>query len=108
MKLASNLRFALSGWIAGVAATILLGLVWPQIMPAIVNVEHYYGAGPGIWVIMGIVLLLASPAAAVGGFIGSRIPREGGRREQQLAAVVTGIVLAMPFACYGLWFFTGY
>jgi len=77
-------------------------------MPAIINVEHYYGAGPGIFAIMAIVVVLASPAGLVGGLIGSRIPREGGLLEQRVAAVIVGVLLALPFACYGLWFFTGY
>jgi hypothetical protein len=108
VKLTANLRFALTGWVAGVAATLGLGLLWPRLMPAFVNVEHYYGAGPGLVTILAIVLLLASPGAAVGGLVGSRVPREGGRTEQQVAAAIAGILLAMPFACYGLWFFTGW
>jgi hypothetical protein len=48
-----------------------------SIFPAIVVVEHYYGGGPGLTII-GVSLLLASPAA-IGGLIGSRIPREGGQ-----------------------------
>lgn len=108
MKLTASLRFALIGWVAGVLATLILGVLWPRMMPAIINVEHYYGAGPGMPVILAIVVVLASPAALVGGLIGSRIPKEGGRRDQQLGAVVVGILLTMPFACYGLWFFTGF
>jgi len=108
VKLSASFGFALIGWAGGVVATLVLGVLWPRMMPAIINVEHYYGAGPGVPVILAIVAALASPAALVGGLIGSRIPKEGGRLEQQLAAVILGIILALPFACYGLWFFTGY
>ena len=108
MKLSTRLRFALLGWLAGAAATLILGVLWPSMMPAIVNPERYYGAGPGLPVILASVALLASPAGLVGGLIGSRIPREGGRLEQQAAAMIVGVLLALPFACYGLWFFTGY
>jgi len=108
VKLRASLGFALLGWMAGAAATLILGVLWRWMMPAIVNLEHYYGAGPGLPVILAIVALLASPAGLVGGLIGSRIPREGGRLEQQVAAMIAGVLLALPFACYGLWFFTGY
>lgn len=90
------------------AATLLLGLAWPAAFPGIVNDSHYYGTGPGLLLIILGTLLLASPSAAVGGLIGSRIPREGGRTEQMLAAGLTGIVLALPFGCLGLWLFSGY
>jgi hypothetical protein len=108
MKLAKPLKFALSGWVAGAGATLILGLLWPIIIPAIVRVNHYYGVGPNLATIIMIVLVVITPAALVGGLIGSRLPREGGQSEQMLVAGVFGILLAMPFACYGLWFFTGF
>jgi len=44
----------------------------------------------------------------VGGFIGSRIPREGGQTEQFMMAAIMGIIFSLPFACMVLWFFTGW
>jgi len=56
------------------------------------------------WIVLAIVLLIVSPAALVGGLIGGRMPREGGRGSQILLAVIMGIVLAMPFSCLGFWY----
>ncbi len=108
MKSKSKGPFAVAGWLAGVGAVLLLGLLWPAAFPGIINDSHYYGTGPGLALIILGTLVLASPGAAVGGLIGSRLPREGGRTEQMLAAGLLGIILALPFGCLGLWFFSGY
>ena len=108
MKIPQPLLFALTGWGAAVVATVGVGLYWPTIFPGIVELDHYYGAGPGLPLIIGLVLLVISPAALVGGLVGSRIPKEGGRTEQILMAAIIGVILALPFACYGFWFFTGW
>lgn len=108
MKLFRPFKFALAGWAAGVAATVGLGLYWPTIFPAIVEIDHYYGAGPGLFLIIALTLIIVSPGAFIGGLIGSRVPKEGGRTEQFIMAAVFGVILALPFACYGLWFFTGW
>ena len=42
------LVFALTGWVVGAIATVVVGLIWPVIFPAIVLVGHYYGAGPNL------------------------------------------------------------
>ena len=89
-------------------AMLGLGLLWPQIFPAIGRVGHYYGVGPGFPIILVSELIFASPAALIGGLIGGRIPREGGEREQRLMAAIVGVILALPFGCFGLWVFTGY
>jgi hypothetical protein len=107
MKIPQPLLYLCTGWLAGVFATLGLGLLWPIIFPAIVRVTHYYSAGPGLPVILGIVLIVVSPAAVVGGLIGSRLPKEGGQGDQILMAAIGGAVLALPFGCWGLWFFTG-
>src|SRR5262245_25322028 len=108
MKRTAAWTFAAAGWAAGVAATLLLGLAWPTAFPGIVNNSHYYGAGPGLPLIILGALVAASPAAAVGGLLGSRIIREGGRTEQMAAAGLAGIFLALPCACLSFWWFTGY
>jgi len=108
MKIPRPLSYALTGWLAGAAATVALGLLWPLFFPALVRIEHYYGAGPGLPLILVMVLIFASPAALVGGLIGSRLPREGGQAEQMIVAALIGIILALPFGCWGLWFFTGW
>jgi len=108
MKIWRTLSFSLTGWLAGVIATVIVGLLWPTIFPAVVRIEHYYGAGPGLPAIIGIVSIFASPAALIGGLIGGWVPREGGRTDEYIMAVIFGVLLALPFSCYGLWFFTGW
>jgi len=108
MPIPRFLLFAFTGWLVGAIAIIILGFSWPSIFPAIVVVEHYYGAGPSLLTIIGFSIILASPGGLIGGVIGSRIPREGGQTEQFVMAAIMGVVLTLPFACMGLWFFTGW
>ncbi len=108
MKMPRPLVFALTGWLVGAIATVVVGLVWPAIFPAIVLVGHYYGAGPSLLTIIGFAFILASPGGLIGGLIGSRIPREGGQSEQFLMAAVLGVIFSLPFGCMVLWFFTGW
>ena len=108
MKLPRPLVYALTGWLVGAVAIVVIGFAWPSIFPAIIVVEHYYGAGPGLLTIIGASLLLASPGGLIGGLIGSRIPREGGQTEQLYMAGIMGIIFSLPFACMILWFFTGW
>jgi hypothetical protein len=103
-----NITFAVIGWVAGVISTVVLGLLWPIIFPAIINVENYYGAGPSLAVIIGIVLLFVTPASIIGGLVGGRLAREGGERGQRLLSIIFGITLATPCGCMGYWFFTGF
>ena len=108
MKIPKPLAFALTGWLVGAIVAIIIGFVWPKIFPAIVVVQHYYGAGPSLFTIIIFSVILASPGGLLGGFIGSRIPREGGQSEQFLMAGIMGIILSVPFSCMMLWFFTGW
>jgi hypothetical protein len=101
-------RFAIRGWIAGGLTTLALGLIWPIIFPAILRINHYYGVGPGLPVILLIMLALVTPPALLGGFVGGRVAREGGQSGQRMAAVIGGIIAAVPFGCGALWFFTGW
>jgi hypothetical protein len=108
LKWRENISYALTGWISGVVSTILIGLAWPIIFPAIVNVEHYYGVGPGLFTIIGIVLVVITIPSLIGGLIGSRVSIEGGANGQRIFAALFGVILATPFTCMGLWFFTGF
>ena len=92
----------------GAIGAVGVTLYWPTIFPAIMENEHYYGIGPSLSIIVGLVLVFVSPAALVGGLIGSRIPKEGGQNEQFMMAAIMGIVFSLPFACMVLWFFTGW
>ena len=108
MKIRKALTFALTGWLVGAILIVAIGFAWPSIFPAIVVVEHYYGAGPSLLTIIVFSILLASPGGLIGGLIGSRIPREGGPTEQFYMAGIMGIIFSLPFACMILWFFTGW
>ncbi len=103
-----NISYALSGWLAGVVTISVLGFAWQFIFPAIVNVEHYYGAGPGLLAIIGIAILLISPAALVGGLIGGRVSIEGGDMQQRLIAAIFGVVFSIPCGCVTFLYFTGW
>ena len=108
MKIIRYIAFALTGWIVGVIAILVIGAVWPSIFPAIIQNGHYYGAGPSLSAIIIMAILFATPAALVGGIIGSVIPKEGGKQEQYIMAGIISILLALPFSCLCLWFFTGW
>jgi hypothetical protein len=108
MKIKQTLAYALKGWLAGLITTIGVALIWPKIFPAFINIEHYYGAGPSNLFIIVLVFIFASPAAIFGGMVGGWIPKEGGRTNETILAMIFGALLALPFVCYGLWFFTGW
>jgi len=108
MKIRKALTFALTGWLVGTISVLVIGFVWPSIFPAVVAVEHYYGAGPNLLTIIAFSILLASPGGLIGGLIGSRIPKEGGRTEQFYMAGFMGILFSVPLACMMLWLFTGW
>ena len=108
MKLPKPILFALTGWLVSAVVIIVVGFFWPKIFPAIVVVEHYYGAGPSLVTIILFSIILASPGGLVGGWIGSRIPREGGQSEQFYMAGIMGVLFSLPFACMMLWLFTGW
>jgi hypothetical protein len=108
MKIPQPLAFALTGWIAGIIATIGVGLYWPTIFPGIEQVQHYYGTGPNLYTIVVLALLPATPGSLIGGLIGYRIPKEGGKSEQYFMSAIFGVLFALPFTCISLWFFTGW
>ena len=88
--------------------TIVLGLLWPTIFPAFVNVENYYGDGPGLFTVIGITWLVMTPASLVGGLLGGRASIEGGEVSQRMIAVIFGVVFTVPFGCAVFLFFTGW
>ena len=100
MNIREHLLFALTGWVAGIIVVIGIGYI---VFPAVVAGARPLSIAPNL-LILTIVLLIVSPAALVGGLIGGRMPREGGRGSQILLAVIMGIVLAMPFSCLGFWY----
>lgn len=108
MKILRQLRFGLIGEAAGLLATLGLAWLWPTILPAVVRVEHYYGVGPSLPQLVFMTAVVIAVPAFLGGWLGSRIPREGGFTEQAIMAALAGVVFTVPFACYSLWLWTGY
>jgi hypothetical protein len=53
--------------------------------------------------LLGLIILIASPAALVGGIVGGRMLREGGAFEQRVLAALIGGILSMPLSCVAIW-----
>jgi len=96
--------FLLTGWVACVAAILLLGVAWPSVFPSGQKLEVFYGSAYGFPLVILTAIVIGTPAAIVGGLVGSRIPREGGEKEQFIAAAAGGILLALPFSCLVLYY----
>ena len=100
MSIRSSMLFALVGWLAGLCATLGNGFV---IFPALVGNPPALGLGAQ-FLILGAVLLLVTPAALIGGLIGGRLPKEGGRNGQLIMAGILGVLAALPLSCVGFWY----
>ena len=98
--------FLLTGWLAEVAAIVLIGVAWPSVFPSGLKLAEFYGSAYGFPLVVLTAVIIGTPAAIVGGLLGSRIPREGGEREQFIAAATGGILLALPFSCLVLYYLT--
>lgn len=100
MAVRTHLLFALVGWLAGVVITLGVAFV---IFPALFGqVRTTFGQAD--LVILGLVLLLVSPAALAGGIAGGRMAQEGGQRTQIVLAAIVGIIIALPFSCVAFWY----
>ena len=108
MRILKNARYLLAGWLAGVVTIFALNSIWPIIFPGIVQAQHYDSPAIGLPFILAVTLVIATPAALIGGLVGSRLPREGGRAEQTIVAALIGAILVIPFGCASLWVFSGY
>lgn len=100
MTIRSSLLCALIGWLAGLCVTLVTGFV---IFPALLGDQPSLGIRAELLILV-VVLLLVTPAALIGGLIGGRLPREGGKSGQLLMAGIIGIIVALPFSCVGFWF----
>ena len=108
MKLSQNLVHAGVGWIAGMLTVLGLTLMWPIIFPGFVQASHYDVPQNNYAFVIGTVALIATPLALLGGFIGGRLTREGGRTEQRIVAALVGAVFVSPLVCISLWLYSGY
>ena len=105
-KKRSPLVFMFIGWLAAVVAVLLLGVGWPSVFPSGLKLAEFYGSYFGYPLVILTAIIVGTPVALVGGLIGSRIPHEGGRRDQYVAAALTAILMALPFSCLVLWYLT--
>jgi hypothetical protein len=73
------------------------------VFPALLGTPKSLRTWPDLFV-FALVLLVVSPAALLGGLIGSRAPREGGRGVQLLMAAIVGVIAAVPLSCVAFWY----
>ncbi|NJM08866.1 hypothetical protein HC891_25715 [Candidatus Gracilibacteria bacterium] len=92
-----QLLWALIGWLAGIGSVLVVGLV---ILPAVLPSREVGGE----WLLFSLVLAIVSPIALLGGWVGGRIPREGGSSSQITFAAIVGLLLALPVSCIAFWY----
>jgi hypothetical protein len=102
-KIVNHLVNALTGWVVGLLATLGLSFLWLRILPVVDRT----GQGPGLPLVLMVILGILSPISVIGGFIGGLIPKEGGRKDQLVYAAIVGFFLTIPFALFILWY-TGF
>ena len=100
MTIRQNLLFALTGWVAGLCSILAIALI---IFPIFFGISKSIRTLPDL-LAFALVVLLVSPAALLGGLIGSRATREGGRNGQLIMAAVVGIIAAVPLSCIAFWY----
>lgn len=100
MSVRMHLLWAMIGWLAGIGITLGVGFV---IFPALTGADRAVRSAPDL-LILGIVMLVASPAALAGGLMGGRLSQEGGHRSQLVLAAILGSLFALPFSCAGFWY----
>jgi hypothetical protein len=100
MTMRRNLLFALIGWVAGLCSILGMALI---VFPILLGIRKSISTAPDL-LAFALVLLLVSPAALLGGLIGGRVPREGGRSGQLIMAAVVAIIAAVPVSCILFWY----
>jgi MFS family permease len=96
------------GLLADAVGSLVIGVIFPIAFPSIVRLDHYYGVGPSVPWLMVLAFLVSVPFSLVGGIVGGRVIREGGRREQLMAAAILGFLAALPFGFCSFWVFNGW
>jgi len=100
MKISQMILSALTGWISGVAVLLGWSFLWPKIFP----VTGRASAMPGYWKVLLFILVLVTPVGLAGSLIGGRLPKEGGRREQFLYAIIFGVMMTLVFGSCVFWY----
>lgn len=99
MNMRDLLVFGCTGLIVGICITLVMGFV---VFPAGLGGARSL-AGPGL-LILGLVAVVTSVSALVGGLFGGRLANEGGRGGQILMATIVGIMFALPISCIAFWY----
>lgn len=102
-KIVSLLLSALTGLVAGSLTTLGLSFLWLRFLPVVDRT----GQGPGLPLVLLVILGILSPVSIIGGLVGGSIPKEGGRKDQTIYAVIISCFLTIPFALFTLWY-TGF
>jgi CBS domain containing-hemolysin-like protein len=102
-KIVNHLLNALTGWIIGILTTLALSFLWLNVIPVVDRT----GQGPGLPMIVLILIEMVSPVSIIGGFLGGMIPKEGGRTDQTTYAAILSAFLTTPFALFLFWY-TGF
>jgi len=100
MKTSQMILSALIGWLAGMVSLLVWSFLWPKILPMAGRASAF----PGSWKMLLVLMLVMTPFALVGGLIGGRLAREGGRRGQFIYAAAAGAMMTVVFGSCAFWY----
>ena len=103
MTIRQNLVFALVGWVVGLCSILAIALI---VFPVFFGISKAIRTLPDL-LAFALVALLVSPAALIGGLVGGRALKEGGRTGQLIMAALFGIIAAVPLSCIAF-YYTGW
>jgi hypothetical protein len=103
MTIRENLLFALTGWIVGLCCILGIALI---VFPVFFGISKSISTLPDLLAFV-LVVILVSPAALLGGLLGGRALKEGGRTGQLIMAGVVGAIAAVPLSCIAF-YYTGW
>jgi hypothetical protein len=103
MTIRQNLLFALVGWAVGVCSVLGIALI---VFPVFFGISKSIRTLPDL-LAFALVVVLVSPATLLGGLIGGRALKEGGRSGQLIMAAVVGVMAAVPLSCIAF-YYTGW
>jgi hypothetical protein len=103
MTIRQNLVFALVGWVVGLCCILGIALI---VFPVFFGISKTIATLPDLLAFL-LVVILVSPATMLGGLIGGRALKEGGRTGQMIMAAVVGVIAAVPLSCVAF-YYTGW
>jgi hypothetical protein len=103
MTIRQNLVFALVGWVVGLCCILGIALI---IFPVFFGISKSISTLPDLLAFL-LVVVLVSPFTLLGGLIGGRALKEGGRSGQIIMAAVVGVIAAVPLSCIAF-YYTGW